>query len=105
MNDTRKYLGKRIQEIRKQKGLKQSELAEIVGIDSKHMSKIECGRCFPSFDLLDKIAFKLGRPVCDFMENEHLHDKKELMNLIIQKLESAPEEKFYSVYKILKEIL
>ena len=56
MYDTKKYLGARIQEIRKLNGLKQSELAELLDIDPKHMSKIECGRCFPSFELLDKIA-------------------------------------------------
>ena len=105
MSDTKKYLGARIQELRKQQGLKQAELAEIVDIDPKHMSKIECGRCFPSFELLDKIALKLNRPVSDFLETEHLIDRNELMKVLIEKLKSASNEKFYLVYKILKEIL
>ena len=41
MADTKKYLGKRIQEIRKKNGLKQSELAEIVEIP-EHKYFIAC---------------------------------------------------------------
>lgn len=102
---TKKFLGARIQEIRKQKGLKQSELAELIEIDSKHMSKIECGRCFPSFELLDKIANVMNLPVSYFLEIEHFEDRNFLLEKIIQKLKNASDEKFQSVYKILKEIL
>ncbi|MBQ8460498.1 helix-turn-helix transcriptional regulator [bacterium] len=105
MTDTKKYLGTRIQEIRKQKGLKQSELAEIVDIDPKHMSKIECGRCFPSFELLDKIAEVLQKPVSDFLNTEHLQSRKQLTEQLVKKLEEASDEKFKTVYKILNEIL
>lgn len=105
MNDTKKYLGSRIQEIRKRKNLKQSELAELVEIDPKHMSKIECGRCFPSFDLLDKIAQKLNTPVSEFLETEHLQDRTVLLRQIVDKLNNAPDEKLHAVYKILKEII
>ncbi len=105
MCETRKYLGSRIQEIRKQQGLKQSELAELVGIDSKHMSKIECGRCFPSFELLDKIALNLQKPVAEFLETEHLQSREELTKFIISKLEKCSDEKFRLAYKILREII
>ena len=105
MQNTKQYLGARIQEIRRHRGLKQAELAEILGIDSKHISKIECGRCFPSFELLDKIAFALKTPVQDFFETEHLQDKSLLIERIVENLKMAPDEKFYMAYKILKEIL
>ena len=105
MADAKKYLGKRIQEIRKKNGLKQSELAEIVEIDPKHMSKIECGRCFPSFELLDNIAQKLNTPVSDFLETEHLQSRKDLLDFITSKLENSSDDKLHIAYKILKEIL
>ena len=79
MEDTKKYIGARIKELRKLKGLKQSELAELVGIDSKHMSKLECGRCFPSFDLLSKIAKILDKSIADFFIIEHLQSREELI--------------------------
>ena len=97
MEDTKKYIGARIKELRKLKGLKQSELAELVGIDSKHMSKLECGRCFPSFDLLSKIA--------DFFIIEHLQSREELIKNFTMKLQTTSEDKFQLIYKILNEIL
>lgn len=105
MLDTKKYLGARIQEIRKQKNLKQAELAELIDIDSKHMSKIECGRCYPSFELLDRIALKLNVPISNFLETEHLQTKEKLLEEIVCKLKNADENKFRTAYKILKEIL
>ena len=105
MNDTKKYLGARIQEIRRQKSLTQAELAEMLDIDAKHMSKIECGRCYPSFELLDKIADKLGIPVGDLFIVEHLHNREELVTQLAQKLKELPNEKFWMLYKILKEII
>lgn len=105
MQNTKKYLGARIQEIRKRQNIKQAELAELVGIDSKHMSKIECGRCFPSFELLDKIAYKLNVPVADFLQTEHLHNRDELINTIVENLKITSDEKFHLFYKIFKEII
>lgn len=37
------YVGRVIRQKRKDLGLKQSELAEMVGISEKHLSKIETG--------------------------------------------------------------
>ena len=105
MENTKQFLGARIQEIRKKKGIKQAELAELVDIDSKHMSKIECGRCYPSFEVLDRIANKLNVPVSYFLEVDHLKPKEGLIDIIIEKLENADEEKLHTAYKILREIL
>lgn len=105
MYDTKKYLGARIQEIRKLNGLKQSELAELLDIDPKHMSKIECGRCFPSFELLDKIATKLGRPVSSFLELEHLESREAHTENVIKALHNLPEDKFRQVYRIIQTFL
>lgn len=43
----KKLLGKRIKELRKNKGITQEALSEKAGIDSKHLSRIECGVNFP----------------------------------------------------------
>jgi len=105
MQNTKKYLGARIQEIRKQKSIKQTELAEMVGIDSKHMSKIECGRCFPSFELLDKIAYQLNTHVEDFLKTKHLHNREELLKEIIFDIKNTNDEKFQLFYKLYKDII
>ena len=105
MISTKQYLGARIQEFRKQNGLKQSELAEILNIDPKYMSKIECGYCFPSFELLDRIADALNRPVGEFLNTEHLQNRESLLQKIILKLQNTSEEKFRTAYKIINEIV
>lgn len=48
--------GKRIQELRKARGLKQSELAEMLNISLDHMRKIEIGQRGCSVDLLISIS-------------------------------------------------
>ena len=103
--DTKKYLGARIQEIRRSKGIKQSELSENLGIDPKYISKIVCGRCFPSFELLDKISQVLQKPVSDFLSVEHLQSRSTLLETLMLKLNSTSDDKLHSAYKILNEIL
>lgn len=48
----KKDFGKRIKELRCKKGITQYQLAELVGIDPKHISHIETGRSFPKADLI-----------------------------------------------------
>ncbi len=105
MTNTKQYLGARIQELRKHKKLKQSELAEIIGIDAKHMSKLECGRNYPSFDLLDKIAQALNSTPSELLDTEHLVAREELIERITERLKLSSDEKIRVVYKILREIL
>ncbi len=47
---------KKLQELRKQKGLTQQELAEALYVSRTAISKWESGRGYPSIDLLKKIA-------------------------------------------------
>lgn len=47
-----KYLGLNISYYRKEKGLSQSQLAEIVNISRTHMSRIETADCAVSLDVI-----------------------------------------------------
>ena len=51
----KKDFGKQLKEIRKSKKLTQEQLAELVNVDTKHISFLETGRNFPSADLLEKL--------------------------------------------------
>jgi putative transcriptional regulator len=46
----------RIREVRKQKGLRQIDLAKMVGVFQSKISEIECGKRKPSIYLARKIA-------------------------------------------------
>ncbi len=62
---TIKVLGKKIQKLRKQKGMSQEELAEKLGFSRVYMGYIEQGRESPSLKLVIKLAKKLGVKVED----------------------------------------
>lgn len=51
-----KYLGLNIAYFRKERGLSQSKLAELVDISRTHMSRIETAECAVSLDVVFKIC-------------------------------------------------
>lgn len=51
-----KFLGLNISYYRKQKGLSQSQLAELVNISRTHMSRIETADCAVSLDVVFDIS-------------------------------------------------
>lgn len=51
-----KIFGKRLREVRKNKGLKQQEIAEQIGIKQNSYSDWENGKTEPSFENLIKLA-------------------------------------------------
>lgn len=53
-------IGKLIGEIRKEKGMKQSELAELLGVTSKTVSRWETGKYMPDLSLFVDISEILG---------------------------------------------
>jgi len=67
-------LGKRIAMLRRQKGLKQEDLANTVGVSSQAVSKWENDQTCPDISLLPKLAELLGVTVDELLSGE----KKEL---------------------------
>lgn len=55
MSDIRKPLGKRIAQLRRQKGLTQEKLSEMLDIAKNSLSNIESGRSFMSFNKVQKL--------------------------------------------------
>ena len=67
-------LGKRIAMLRRQKGLKQEDLANTLGVSSQAVSKWENDQTCPDISLLPKLAELLGVTVDELLSGE----KKEL---------------------------
>ena len=68
MADTKKLIGTRIKELRKRAELTQEQLAEKVGLDARHLSRLEVGRNFPSLDSLERIAQAVKQPLAEFFQ-------------------------------------
>lgn len=47
---------KRLKELRKEKGLSQAKLAEVLFVDKSSIAKYETGKSTPSVDMLIKLA-------------------------------------------------
>lgn len=56
----RQRIGQRIANLRKEKGMTQQGLADIVGMQRNHISRIEAGKYSVGFDTLQAIADALG---------------------------------------------
>lgn len=54
-----KFLGKKIKAMRKKRGFSQGELAEMVGIATAHLSRLETGRYKPGIEVLKKLGDSL----------------------------------------------
>lgn len=67
MDNVKKKIGNNLKKIRLEKGLKQSELAELVGVEDKTISRIEVGGNYPSMDLLVRLAGALNCELVDFV--------------------------------------
>ena len=67
-------IGCRVREARVEYGLTQEELANDVGVDPKHISRIENGRKHGSDQLIRRISEVTGKPLSFFYGNEPMSD-------------------------------
>ena len=84
--DIKKNVGKRLREYRKSKSYTQDELAEIVGIDTVSLSKIETGRNYPSSENLMKLAEALDVEVYEFFIQDMVKTNDELLDDIYKEI-------------------
>jgi transcriptional regulator with XRE-family HTH domain len=70
LSDLKKQFGGKIKELRKQKGLKQAELAERIEVTVDFISLVERGIYAPSFKNIEKLADAFGVPVAELFTYE-----------------------------------
>ena len=63
-------IGKFISELRKEKGMTQTELANVIGVSEKTVSKWETGRGMPEISTLPKLCETLGISVNELLSGE-----------------------------------
>jgi transcriptional regulator with XRE-family HTH domain len=104
MQTTKKLLGQRIRELRKGKGLSQDLLSEKIGIDPKHLSRIELGKSFPYMETLEAVAKSLEVEIKDLFEFQHLSKEAVSIEGINKLLHGASDEKLRQVYKFIRYV-
>ena len=102
---SKEYIGKIIQNARKKQGLKQSELAEMVGISVKHMSKIETGTYYPALENFLKMVEILKLSFKDFgiIENENISPKQEEFKKIAYTTSDKELEYYMEMIELIKK--
>lgn len=97
--------GKKLQKLRKSKGLTQEKLAELAGVHEKHISKLELGIYKPSFDTLNKImkALDVNTEEAELdLSNVSVNDNPFYIKSI-QILNNANEQELELYYGLLKQ--
>lgn len=103
--DNKKKLGKRIKELRKQKGLTQEQLAEFINMEQNSISIIESGRNFPTLATLEKIANILNVNLSDFFNYEYLDDIELVKQSVQEGLQVMDDNQIRQIYKYIKNVV
>jgi len=94
-------LGLAIKSIRKQKGLKQNQFAELCDITPSYLSQIENNNKEPNLSILKIISNKLGTPLPILfflsLDNDDINpEKKEAFQMIAPSIKSLVNQFFAS---------
>ena len=93
--------GLRLKELRLKKGVTQTRLAEMSGIDPKHMSHIETGRSFPKADLIEKFAAVLDIDYLELFKIKRIKDRDDILKEINEMLKNSDDKDLNVVYKLI----
>lgn len=90
-------IGKFIARKRKEKNLTQEQLAEILSVSNKTISKWETGKCMPDYSIIQKLCEELEISIAELIDGEEqveksirVYDEEQTLDLIgrIRKLEN-----------------
>lgn len=104
MNSCKKLLGKRIKELRKSRNLTQEKLAELIGFEPNHVTKIEAGVHFPQPEKLEKLAQIFDLQVKDLFDFEHKLPTENLRQKITAWLNDATPAELEYIFKTIKNL-
>lgn len=104
MADIKKLLGTRIRNLRKKKHLTQEQFAEMIDIDQRSLSAIECGINFPTKHFT-KIAKVFNIEIKDLFDfNHHELTQKTMLEETQKLMENLSFHDLQIVYKLIKSM-
>lgn len=99
----KKQFGQRLKELRLSRGITQFELAEAVDMHEKHISRIESGIYFPTFDNFMKIMTVLNIEWKDF-DISTPSENNELKNKAFKIIQRAGEKELKIYLAVLEQL-
>lgn len=105
--DIKKSFGEKIKRLRKKKNLTQEQLAEMIDISPRNLSKIEVGDCFVKAETLEKLLTALNVSTEELFANEHIKSNSELIEDINFYINTAKDDNkmLEKIYKILRDLV
>ncbi len=100
----KKIFAENLKKIRKQRGLTQEELAELVNVAPRHISFIETAKSFPSCDLLERLSKVLNINFTKFFEYESEISRDEILKQINNIATRLDDKKLKYIYKMVSEL-
>lgn len=82
--------GKIIKELREKKKLTQLELANIINVSDKTISKWETGKGLPDISLLESLSKALGVSIIELLNGEYVINKNKASNMLNSKFYVCP---------------
>ena len=96
-----KLLGQRIKELRKRNKMTQAALAEIIGMETTNLCKLENGGQLPKEENIEKIAKALKVNVKDLFDFGHMKSRQSIQDELIQIIETANRKDLEMYYKLI----
>lgn len=105
--DIKKSFGEKVKRLRQKRKLTQEQLAEMIDISPRNLSKIEVGGCFVKAETLEKLLAALDVSTEELFANEHIKSNSELIESIHFYVDSAKDDHkmLEKIYKILRDLI
>lgn len=104
-NNFNKKLGLRIRELRLAKGIKQSELADMLDMERSNLTRIESGKQRPNDDNLIKLANIFEVEIKDIFDFEHtVKTQNQLLSDITKNLKKCSIDELIYINKTIENL-
>lgn len=105
--DVKKEFGEKLKRLRKSKNYIQEQLAEMIDIDPRNLSRIEVGLSFVKAETLEKILNALDITTEQLFSNDHIKNPEELLADIHKFLNIAQDDrtKLEKIHKMIRFIV
>ena len=105
--DVKKEFGEKLKRLRKNKNYTQEQLAEMIDIDPRNLSRIEVGLSFVKAETLEKILNAHDITTEQLFSNDHIKNPEELLADIHKFLNIAQDDrtKLEKIHKMIRFIV